>query len=197
MPTEESTPAVQYRDIPNCPGYRVGDDGSMWSCWRLTSVRGGGFSPVFGATWRLLKPHLRKRDGYCEVRIRSNGKRRQCKVHRLVLEAFVGPCPPGMVACHDPDPTPSNNALSNLRWDTTTANVSDSRRHGRHVPPPRPRGENHPAAKLTRQDVFEARSSRASGESVLALSKRFGVCRTAMSAAINGRTWKWLTSSGK
>ena len=52
-------------------------------------------------------------------------------VHRLVLEAFVGPCPAGMVTCHRDD-NPSNNHLSNLRWDTESANQFDKVRNGNH-----------------------------------------------------------------
>lgn len=52
-------------------------------------------------------------------------------VHRLVLEAFVGPCPPGMECCHfDGDST--NNHLSNLRWDTHSSNQFDRVRHRTH-----------------------------------------------------------------
>src|SRR5699024_6464865 len=52
-------------------------------------------------------------------------------VHRLVLEAFVGPCPDGMEACHwDDDKT--NNHVSNLRWATQSDNMHDRVRNGRH-----------------------------------------------------------------
>lgn len=53
-------------------------------------------------------------------------------VSRLVLTAFVGPCPDGMEACHWDD-DPNNNALSNLRWDTRSANVLDQVRNGNHA----------------------------------------------------------------
>jgi hypothetical protein len=46
-------------------------------------------------------------------------------VHRLVLEAFIGPCPPGMEACHYPDPSRQNNHVGNLRWDTKQENAHD------------------------------------------------------------------------
>lgn len=52
-------------------------------------------------------------------------------VHRLVLEAFVGPCPEGMEGCHG-DGDPTNNSLGNLRWDTATSNQLDKVRHGTH-----------------------------------------------------------------
>lgn len=60
---------------------------------------------------------------------REPWQRRQ--VHHLVLEAFVGPRPPGMKGCHYDD-DPSNNSLGNLRWDTTSANAFDSVRNGTH-----------------------------------------------------------------
>lgn len=50
-------------------------------------------------------------------------------VHRLVLAAFVGPCPSGMEGCHN-DGNPLNNSVDNLRWDTHRNNEADKRRHG-------------------------------------------------------------------
>jgi hypothetical protein len=52
-------------------------------------------------------------------------------VHQLVLEAFVGPRPEGLVCCHRDDNS-FNNHLSNLRWDTPQANERDKIRNGRH-----------------------------------------------------------------
>ena len=52
-------------------------------------------------------------------------------VHHLVLQAFVGPRPPGLIACHG-DGNPANNHVSNLRWDTPSANGRDTVAHGRH-----------------------------------------------------------------
>ncbi len=49
-------------------------------------------------------------------------------VHQLVLETFVGPCPPGCESCHN-DGNPSNNYLTNLRWDTRSENIKDRFRH--------------------------------------------------------------------
>lgn len=70
--------------------------------------------------------------GHLRVRLSFNSKSRAFLVHRLVLEAFVGPCPAGMEGCHDPDPDPANNRLANLRWDTRSSNQLDSVKHGRH-----------------------------------------------------------------
>ena len=53
------------------------------------------------------------------------------EIHRLVLEAFVGPAPDGMEACHWDD-NPGNNHLSNLRWATRSDNMHDLVRNGKH-----------------------------------------------------------------
>lgn len=54
-------------------------------------------------------------------------------VHTLVLEAFVGPRPAGMQACHWDDDG-DNNHLSNLRWDTHKGNSADRERNNTHCP---------------------------------------------------------------
>lgn len=65
-------------------------------------------------------------NGYYTVRL--CGKTRT--VHSLVLEAFIGPKPDGLAACHGPDFDTSNNRLSNLRWDTYYANNAERRMGG-------------------------------------------------------------------
>jgi HNH endonuclease len=59
-------------------------------------------------------------------------------VHTLVLQAFVGPCPAGMEACHY-DGDKANNKLGNLRWDTKRANELDAIRHRTRPDPMRTR----------------------------------------------------------
>ena len=66
------------------------------------------------------------------VSLHLGGVQRTRLVHHLVLESFVGPRPQGQEACHW-DGDASNNALSNLRWDSHKANEADKLRHGTHV----------------------------------------------------------------
>lgn len=95
--------------------YRVSDLGNVWS----------------ERAQRLLKPQTLA-SGYQLVFLgKQDGKRLQFYVHRLVLEAFVGPCPDGLVACHWDDDK-SNNHLDNLRWATPTENNLDCVRNGGH-----------------------------------------------------------------
>jgi HNH endonuclease/NUMOD4 motif len=78
-----------------------------------------------------LKPNLV--GGYPTVYLyRPGQKKKQEKVHRLVLLAFVGPAPDGHEALHD-DGDRENPTLSNLKWGTRKQNVEDTLRHGMHA----------------------------------------------------------------
>jgi hypothetical protein len=75
---------------------------------------------------KLLKPFPNDK-GYLRVHV---GKQRY--VHDLVLEAWVGPRPPGRVhGCHADD-NKTNNRLINLSWETAVANERAKVQHGRH-----------------------------------------------------------------
>ena len=68
--------------------------------------------------------------GYKTVTLKAKGRRQETPtVHRLVMEAFVGPRPDGMNVCHN-NGDPTDNRLGNLRYDTQSENMSDRRRHG-------------------------------------------------------------------
>jgi hypothetical protein len=115
-----TAPAVRYLPVEGDPGYRVGDDGSFWS--RIRHRRG---DQVWYGDWKRLEP-TPQYWGHIAVRVGRIGYR---FVHRLVLEAFVGPCPEGM-ECRHLDGDPANNRLENLRWGTHRENAADQVRHG-------------------------------------------------------------------
>lgn len=79
---------------------------------------------------RILKPTADS-DGYLHVGLCRDNRKRTRSVHLLVLEAFVGPCPEGLEGCHAND-VKSDNRLTNLRWDTRSANTYDRIRNGNH-----------------------------------------------------------------
>ena len=156
MPASDpTTSSVRYRGIK--PGYRVGDDGSVWSC-----VKPGRHSSLRDE-WHPLKPTPQSR-GHRLVYL----GRGDCRfVHRLVLEAFVGTCPEGM-ECRHLDGDPGNNRLENLAWGSPKENYADSLQHGTawgHKPEGREHarhlwdhvkhktGEKHHRAKLSDEQV--------------------------------------------
>lgn len=111
---------VEYRPIAGFDGYRVGSDGFVESRCK----RGRGGPGRLSLHWQRLAGG-RDADGYWTVNLATgDGRILTRRVHRLVLEAFIGPRPAGMVCCHEDD-NPGNNALANLRWDTPTANMHD------------------------------------------------------------------------
>jgi len=78
---------------------------------------------------RILKQNLSRRNGYKQTQLWKTNIGITYKIHKLVLEAFVGKCPDGMETYHiDSDPT--NNRLENLKWDTHKNNVAESIRRG-------------------------------------------------------------------
>lgn len=158
--------------------YEVSDKGRVRSY--LKQARG---CFVTDATpQRIMKP---VGSPYLHVRLCRSGAMMQKRIHRLVLETFVGPCPVGMEACHNDDDK-ANNALSNLRWDTHRVNqVIDGGARGILGS-----GENNPAAKLSMEDVIEIR--RLAVESDLsheAISHKFNTNRRNVTRIINRKRW--------
>ena len=115
---------IDWRDVVGYEGvYEVSSDGQVRSVERLDS-RGRR---------RAARPRAltRQKSGHLVVALSRNGAQKSIGVHRLVLQAFVGPCPEGMEACHWND-VPDDNRVENLRWDTRAANIADSVRNGTH-----------------------------------------------------------------
>lgn len=128
MSHDTSTQNEQWLDIPGYEGYyQVSSMGRVKTLHRVT-IRNNGW-PIT-VREKIRKLFLDKR-GYWRVSLRKPGQNTHHLVHRLVLEAFVGPCPEGMEACHN-DGDPGNAKLSNLRWDSSSSNNFDIVKHGNH-----------------------------------------------------------------
>lgn len=112
--TEQWKPIPGWGDL-----YEVSDHGRVRSLPRRVPHYKGGTAQRKA---RLLRPGVIS--GYERVVLQRDRYIENAAVHRLVLTAFVGPCPPGMEACHG-DADRRNNHLSNLRWDTKSANCKE------------------------------------------------------------------------
>lgn len=166
---------TDFRPIDGWPGYRVGDDGSVWSCRTSHGAT--------GSVWRELRGRP-DRDGYLSVTLTCRGVRRTRKVAHLVLEAFIGPRPEDHESAHWPNTDPADNRLVNLRWATHADNSQDKVRGGTVA-----RGVRHASAKLTEADVHAIRAAAAAGETGKALAARFSVSANQVSLIIRRRNW--------
>ncbi len=120
--------------------------------------------------------------------MQAGGAAHKMFVHRLVLLAFVGPCPNGMEACHFPDRDVTNNRLSNLRWDTKQANAADATTHGTFA-----RGERQGSAKATAEVVRAIRDEYATGDiSQAALATKYGLGQSTVSKYVRREDWKHI-----
>lgn len=119
----------EWRDIPGYEGcYQVSSAGRVRSLERVVQSRPGVFRKVPG---RVMHSQVGK-DGYKRFALARNGKYKYFSCHGIVALAFLGPRPPGMNVCHN-DGDGSNNAVSNLRYDTQSSNILDSIKHGTHA----------------------------------------------------------------
>lgn len=125
-------------------------------------------------------------DGYLVVAPCRNGKAVLRMVHRLVLEAFIGPCPEGHEAAHL-DGDRSSPKLENLRWVTHSENQSQMIGHGKST-----RGEKHPMAKLTARQVHEIRRLAADGVLHREIGAKYGVARRTVTAIAHRKIWRHI-----
>jgi hypothetical protein len=109
---------------------------------------------------RILKP-WRHKNGYLYVTLSKGGKEKSWPIHVLVLEAYSGTRPRGAESRHFPDRSKDNNTASNLRWGTSRQNSNDMVLHGTTTKGisyfDGPKGETHPFAKLSDNDVRRIR----------------------------------------
>lgn len=127
-----------------------------------------------------IRAQRRNSGGYPYVVLSGNGLRTTRTVHRLVLEAFVGPKPDGMEARHL-DGMRDNNRLDNLCWGTKTENMADKLMHGTDN-----RGERCGNAKLTRDDVLTIRSMDGTQQEI---ADKFGISQVHAGRIINRQVW--------
>lgn len=176
-----------YRHVADAPGYCVGSDGSVWSCWQ----RSGREPSRISTEWKMMRPGLALTPtggpSHTLVSLYIGGKKVTRSVHCVVAEAFLGQCPEGLECCHE-NGNALDNRVKNLRWDTTAANAADRKRHGNETC-----GERSGKAKLTEAQVRAMRSEYAAGVPIKIIAEKYGMDRNHTGDVIKGRSWKHVT----
>lgn len=174
-----------WRDIPGYDGrYQVSPDGQVRSAGGTFTVPGRWGTMTQNVKPAILKLASYRGIGYEAVCLRrpNNGKRHaRHLVHRLVAEAFV-PNPQGLPQVNHIDGDRRNNKASNLEWVTASQNQI----HRARVLKLGSRGEAHPNAKLTYEDVVQIRTSSETGPE---LARRYGVTKQNIYYIKRCKTW--------
>lgn len=110
--TPDEIAAEEWCAIPGCASHEVSSLGRIRPVSNPARVSIGSGNGV----------------GYLAHPVRLDGRYTRHTVHSLVLRAFVGPRPDGLVIAHY-DGVRDNNRLTNLRYATVAENHGDRRRH--------------------------------------------------------------------
>lgn len=120
--------------------------------------------------------------GYRSIGLWAANRGERLLLHRVVLEAFVGPCPPGMECRHE-DGDRLNARLDNLSWGTPKQNGEDRVAHGKQA-----RHERHGMAIMTTEVVRQIRAMLGQYPQH-EIARKFGISQTAVSNIKTGRRW--------
>jgi len=136
---------------------------------------------------RILKSYQGNRP-YVSIILTKNCSPHTYSLHRIVAEAFHGPCPDGYEANHKNGIT-SDNRACNLEWVTPIANMQHSiTTLGRNLI-----GENHPMARLTKDEVLEIRRLHTSTKlSMSEIASRFQTGRANIWLIVHRRNWRHI-----
>lgn len=153
-------------------------------------------SLTYGKRWpgprkepRLLKCTPVGPESYPRASLVKDGIETPTYVHDLVLTAFVGIRPDGLL-CRHYDGNPQNNTLGNLLWGTYEANSRDTMRHGRWTQPISQLGEEHHSAKITEDGVRAIRAEPHFRGVLQMLANAFDVKASTIWMIRAGKTWK-------
>jgi hypothetical protein len=165
---------MESRPIPSAIGYSASRCGKIISYHRLEPFE--------------LK-QADHRQGYKKVSLKTSAGIKNKLVHRLVLEAWVGPCPDGCVTNHK-NGIKTDNRLENLEYCTQSENMAHAYGYGLSPKPPIRKGSECLLAKLDEQKVLALRAEDDRKPGYLKrLAKKYKITPSAASKILLRRTW--------
>jgi len=137
---------------------------------------------------RILK-QATKSNGYLQVTLSRHGQAKATLVHRLVLEAHIGPAPSPKHEGNHKNGDKTDNGVENLEWVT----CSENHQHAFDVlgrKPTKLRGEACGGSRLTRKKVRRIRKLHGTGDhSLRELGRMFGVRHTTIRNIVYRKSW--------
>jgi len=155
----------EWKKIKGFRLYYVSDWGNVYS------VRSG----------RNLNPYPDAK-GYFRVTLCKNKKSYSKKVHKLIEEAFLPPCPPGKEINHK-DGIKANNRADNFEYIIHSENLKHAYKHGLQKP-------SKGNAKLNWKKVRKIRRLLGRGYTQVYITKRFKIHRSTVARIWYNKTWK-------
>jgi hypothetical protein len=165
--TERWLPVVGWEDI-----YEVSDRGRVRRC----GAHNVGRWPPGRITTGTANAQ-----GYRRAMLQQGERRSTPAVHRLVLEAFIGPCPPGHEVNHK-NGNKADNRLVNLEYLTPPANSQHAVDTGLRV---YSKGDAHHRTRYPDAVVDDWRRRYADGETATQIAAGAGLHRS--------RVWEIVT----
>jgi hypothetical protein len=168
---------METRPIPSVIGYAASACGQIISFHRLEPF----------ALRQANHPQ-----GYKKVCVKTYAGIKNRLVHRLVMEAWVGPCPEGCVTNHK-NGNKTDNRLENLEYCTQSENMAHSYGYGLSPKPPTKQGSDCRLSKLNEEKVLalRAETDRKPGH-LQRLSDKYGITASSISKILLRRTWKHI-----
>jgi hypothetical protein len=168
----------EVRVIDRYPGYLFSSTGDAWSCWNAA------VPACMTRLYYRLRPR-KSENNHLTVKV----QKKALWLHALILEAFKGPCPPGL-ECRHLDGDPTDNRPSKLCWGTRSENIQDRIRHGKSA---NWTGSIHGVVKLNDDSARVIYLRRKRGDSLKEIAEDFGVSAATVWSISKGRTWTHAT----
>ena len=170
VPTFPVIAGVEFAMIPGYSWRAASDDGRIWKC------RGSHGAPL--GQWTPCETFTQR--GYPKVSV----DHRPRFIHRLILLAFVGPCPEGMEVSHL-NGNRFDSRLTNLKYETHVDNNGRRFDHGTVL-----KGDSHPNRKLGSVAVCSIRKMAEEGVPNRTTAAQFSVSISTIQKIVNGSYWK-------
>jgi HNH endonuclease len=116
---------------------------------------------------------------YPSIRLASNGKKRNARLHILVAEAFI-PNPLNLPEVNHKNCIKTDCKAGNLEWSTHAGNMAHAAKNRRHK------------RKLNTKQVKEMCTLRQNGSTLRELAAQFEIHWTTVHQITSGQTWKSL-----